>query len=224
VTLLSKRFDALENKLEAKGSRILELEQDVGQLKHELADLTEQLDEVRSSNLLGELVLSGENLPAATADENISVVASDLITNALRCTIRPSDICSAFRSGRKLANQAPDRRPIRIRFSRPDLAGDVLRTCKTVKPSGLYVNEWLTPVRARMLTALRHARRSFPETVAACGSHSGRVFVWLKAPGSNGRSSKLFFDSERKFNDFCVKTFDKQPGDLVRRQPAESNH
>ena len=78
------------------------------------------------------------------------------------------------------------------------MAEDLLRSCKTAKPPGLYINEWLTPTRSKVLATLRQARKRFPDTISACGSRNGRVYVWIKASSPDGKSSKIYIDSDRQ--------------------------
>lgn len=216
VSLLTKRFDALEAKLEAKESRITQLEQEVCTLKISVSDLADQLDEVRSIGNVGEMIISGNSLPPCVLEENTTGVVCDLIKRELKYSLEPANICTSFRFGRKSPLQGPDRRSIRLKVIRPDVADDLLRSCKTVKPPGLYINEWLTPVRSRVLATLKQAKKRFPEIVSACGSRSGRVYVWIKSGSPNGKNSKIFIDSERKLGEFTQKAFDLLPSDIFQ--------
>ena len=56
------------------------------------------------------------------------------------------------------------------------MKNDLLQACISGTPRDLYINESLTPGRAKVLFTLRLAKRRFPDKIAACGSHDGRVY------------------------------------------------
>ena len=74
-----------------------------------------------------------------------------------------------------------------IKLINPEVKRDLLINCRKIEPAGLYVNEDLTPCRARLLFALRQARKKFNGKLGACGSIDGRVFVYVKPPNPEAR-------------------------------------
>ena len=216
--LMNKRFDTLEGKLEAKTVRISELETEISKLKIAMADLTDQLDDVISDGYAGEILLSGDGVPQSTNDENISLVVKTTLESKLKYKLDHSNVLFAHRVGKK-SPQGPDNRPIRLKLSNPDLSRDIIKSCKVSRPSNLFINEWLTPAKSRLLTVLRHAKKRMPDKVTGCGSHNGRVFVWIKSPNLNaGKNQKIFIDGERKLEEFCNESLNCPVNEIFNRR------
>ena len=183
--------------------------------------MTEQIDEIDAIMSSGDIGISGEGLTPVSRDEDVRKVETDIVKSKMNYELSFGDITTAFRAGRRPCYLAPDKRPIRVRISRPDLARDILNAARTVKPQHLFVNEWLTPTRSRFLATLRQAKRQFPQSIAACGSQSGRVYVWVKPPNGDGRNVKTIIDSERKLDEFCSKSFNLKACELLAQRPQQ---
>ena len=78
---------------------------------------------------------------------------------------------------KKIPTDTSDRRNILMKLSNLDTKNDLILSCKRAKPNGLYVNEDLTPVRAKILYTIRQAKKKLPHKIAGHGSINGRVTV-----------------------------------------------
>ena len=102
-----------------------------------------------------------------------------------------------------------------VKFSQSGISENILKTVRNRKPNNLFINENLTPMRARYLYAVRRAKRRFPQKVDGCGTTGGRVFVWLKPLTPGGRNIRAFIDSEFRLRELCEKSFGVMLDDLL---------
>lgn len=215
LSLLNVRFDMLHSRLEEKDAKISKLEREVSLLHEDLTDLKEKLDEVEANDRRNTIILSGEQLPPVTTGENVTQVAMETVKEKINYVIPATDVYAAFRLGKKKSTQAVDNRPIMIKLIRPGLSNDVLHACRTVKPLNFYVNENLTPARSRILFALRHAKRRFPDKIASCGSREGRIYVWMKSQSPNGSNTRVFIDGNRRLEELFSGSFGMTVDELL---------
>lgn len=208
--LITDKFEAtlreMEVRLKQKDLKIETIERQLLSLKSHNIILNERIDEMESHERKDALVLSGDAVSSSTAVENTSDAALNILKHKLKIEIKPEDISSAFRIGKKPMSQSPDKRNIVLRFTHVGLRNDVLVTARRVKPGGLYVNENLTPGRSTILYVLRRVKKSHPEKIDACGSHDGKIYVWLRSSTPNAKNSKIFINSENKLENFLEKS------------------
>ena len=206
-TLITSKFESaladLQAKLAVKEAKVDQLDKLVSDLRIYNTELSDRVDELETRERGSSLIISGKNVPLAVDRENVSGVAAETIRNMLRCEVKQSDLIEAYRVGKKPATQKPDRRSLIIKFQRRDLRDDVLRSARTVKPTGIYVNDNLTPLRSDILFKLRQVRKLHPNKIDGCGSSAGRVFVWLKFDGSPNK--KFFVNTTAKLDDLLEK-------------------
>lgn len=148
------------------------------------------------------LFFSGD-IPAASPNENVVSTLQGVFKSKLNYEIPNSAISTAYRVGKKVPTQSPDKRNIVFKLSSKDIKNDIRGACRSVKPSNLYVNESLIPSRSKILYALRSAKRQFPDKVAACGSVEGKVYCWLKPPSPPGNNSRVFINTMAKLEEIC---------------------
>ena len=190
-------------KLDEKDAEIAKLSRDNINLKRECQELSERVDELESDKLKNTLIISGEALPSGSNNEVTSLIVRDTLKQHIKYELPLDYISSAYRLGRRPPGQQQDNRSIAFKLSRDDLIPDIRSACRTIKPKKLYINENLTPARRRFLYVLRQLRIKFPDKLSACGSQSGRVFVWLKSPNPSGTDSKLFINKTDNLDRLC---------------------
>ena len=162
------------------------------------------MDKIETRERSSTIIISGHALPASSVGENCESVASSILSCSLRIVTSERDILAAHRLGPKPANQSVDRRSLFVKLRDTELARDIIKSSKTIKVPGLYVSENLTPIRHSILRVLRKTKRSHPNIVSGCGSASGRVFVWVKSPGSQtNQSRKLFVNNKDELHKYC---------------------
>lgn len=193
-------------KIEAKNEKIAHLEQEVSTFKKQNEDLCDRLDSIESKERSDSVVISGSSLPPGQKDENTLNTVSSLITNNLKIKLSENDILSAHRLGRKTLSQQADLRRIVVRFSSIGVKRDLLSSCRTVKPPGLYFNDYLTPTRSEILFTLRQTKRRFPNVIAAVGSQNNSVFAFLKPQNASDKNFKVIINSKVKLGEFCEKS------------------
>ena len=177
-------------------------------LRESLVRLEEKLDDSDAYERRDCIVLSGDLIPEATTGENCKEVSLQLIKEKLRINLQSSDVSTAHRLGRKPTTQGPDKRKLILKLCRRDLKRDIIAACKELKP-GFYVNESLTPTRNAILFALRRMRRSTPDSpVKGTATIDGRVFVWVKPPGSS-RDQRLLINTMSSLREFSLKYMNK---------------
>ena len=177
------------------------------------------MDNVEADGRMNDLILSGNVLPVHQRGENTRAVCVDVLKNHLKYEIPSEKILSAYRLGNKAANQEPDRRSILVRLTDRASKGDVIASCKTSKPAQLFINENLTPAKSKILFTLRAVKRRLPEKIRACGSRDGRIFVWMRAPSTAGRDSKIFINSQQQLYDLCVEKLNLSAEELSLQVP-----
>ena len=109
------------------------------------------------------------------------------------------------------------RRKIMVKLCRRERKYDLITACKQTKPPNLFINENLIPTRNNILFSLRRAKKKFPNIVAACSSHDGKVYAWIKPPNPDApsaRNSKIFINTQDQLEDFCRKCLKVQIEEL----------
>ena len=142
-----------------------------------------------------------------------------VVRDRLKLGMDVTDISAAHRLGPKPKSQGPDRRKIIVKLCRRERKYDLITACKQTKPPNLFINENLTPTRNNILFSLRCAKKKFPNIVAACSSHGGKVYAWIKPPNPDApsaRNSKLFINTQDQLEDFCRKSLKVQIEELYK--------
>jgi len=208
LAMLTKKLDTLLLKIDERNERIKALEGENADLRTNVEKLEARVDAAECSERLNNIVISGDNVPVATAGENLSQVVTDMFSGRLRYVLSPDNILSAYRVGSKSASQSPDRRSIIVRLRDGEIKRDIMQACRTAKPNKLFVRDNLTATRSRILYVLRKIRKNHPEKIEFCGSQDGKVFVWMKASGLNtGRNQKIFINTEKLLRSKCENEF-----------------
>jgi len=225
LEIIMEKFDCfareIGGKIEAKDEKISLLEQQVINLKHENCCLTDRMDNIEARERNNSLIFSGSDLPAASATGNSVRVVQDVISRILKIKLSGDDIVSANRIGKKPATQSPDHRKILVKFAHRDIKMDLLGACRTLKPSGLYLNEDLIPVRAEVQFSLRKLKRKSPQLIAYVGSQNGSVFLWQKASQPGASNTKIFINSMAKLEEFCRKSALVDFSELVEKPRSD---
>ena len=221
VSLLRDEIRSMKAELielvNAKNERIEKCEGELIMLKTEVRKLKNELDDTDSYQRRETVILSGNGVPVGNNDENCKNVVCNLVKNQLKLNLKPEDISTAHRLGRKPDSQRPDKRNIIVKLCRRDLKQELIRASRTqVAPRNLYVNESLTPTRKKILFHLRQMKRAHPNIVSGCSSVEGRIYVYTKPSSSSGGSSRdlrHLVNDQEALVDFC-REYIKQPLDL----------
>ena len=216
----------LEGKLEAeildKESKINALNDEIQNYKSVNNDLASKLtkmtnahDDLEAYGRRESLVFSGEKIKVYQPDENCVDIARNIINNELKMTIDPL-ISTAHRMGRPPApgSALPDKRSIIVKFIKRDDKFQVLKkaTNKSTRVSGLYVNESLTPTRAKILNVLRKCKNMPNSLVKGTSTLNGRVFAVHKASATSPDDAAVMrteINTKEKLEDF-VQNFLKE--------------
>ena len=206
--LIENKFETKINELisilDAKDEKIEHLERENATLKRDLNGVLERVDNLEVDGRQCDIILSGDSVPVGAVGENTSGVASTVLKTMLKYNLRPDSICSAYRLGKPPSIERPDRRNILLRLSSEKEKDDIIGSGRSVKPTGLYINENLTPLRAGILYSLRKLKKKHPERIEHCGSIRGRCYVWLKFNGDRARNRKVFINSNAALQNFIV--------------------
>ena len=203
------------DQLKARDERIDKLESDVSVLKRENRNLRNRLDDIESNQRSDSLILSGDALPTATMNENPVQIVEDVLKSKLN--ISTTDIIlSAYRIGNKPVTQSPDRRKVMVKLKNSQSRIDIIHSCKTVKPSQLYVSENLVQSRAELLYALRQAKKREPQKLLSCWSRDGRIYDLLKATSAQSNNYKVRIDDRLKLEELFEKTLGFHVSDVLK--------
>ena len=144
--------------------------------------MEEKIDDADAYERRDTIILSGNDVPSATPGEIVSDIVCGVVRDRLKLGMDVTDISAAHRLGPKLKSQGPDRRKIIVKLCRRERKYDLITACKQTKPPNLFINENLAPTRNNILFSLRRAKKKFLNIVAACSSHDGKVYAWIKPP------------------------------------------
>ena len=132
-------------------------------------------------------------------------MVQEILQNKVKYNVPLENIVTSYRIGRKPTNQIADKRSIYVKLANRELKNSITMSSKKVKPFDLYVNENLTPTRAKIMCLIRKMRKENPSKLDGIGTHEGRVYAWIKPPGPSFRNNKVFFDSISDIQEFCLK-------------------
>ena len=206
-----------------KDAEVDKLTTDVVNLKKKIMLLENKLEDTESYERSDTVVLSGSDIPPATDNEDTSQVVSTLMKDKVGYFLRPAEISVAHRLGPKAKSQAPDKRNIIVKLCRREVKHDMIKVCRTAKPSNIYINESLTKTRSTVLYGLRQAKKKYPGLVSGCSSSEGRVFAWVKPPNPTtpgAKNTKTLINTKERFIDFCTNTLKCNSSDLVSVWPS----
>ena len=214
--------DRLEEEIVDKESKINALNTEIQNFKSVNTDLASQLkkmtnahDELEAYGRLDSLVFSGDKIKVYQPDEDCVSIAKNMINSELKLAMDPI-ISSAHRMGRPPAPEStePDKRSIIVKFVKRDDKFKVLKkaTNKSTRVNGLYVNESLTPTRAKILYVLRQCKKNRNSPLKGTSTLNGRVFAVHKASATSSDDDPMLrteINTKEKLQDF-VQNFLKE--------------
>lgn len=208
VTLfsLSSKLDVIMERLNSIDTRFLESEKENKNLKQKVSELEERVEHLEAAHRRDNIILSGNLLAELPNGDDCSGTVVDLLKRSVNYVLDRSKLLTAYRLGSKPSNQSADRRNVLVKLAEHDMKRDIIAAFRTVKPSSLYVNDDLTPLKASILFTIRQAKKKLPDRVAGCGSRDGRVYILFRSPNPNARHQRVFVRSEQQFDELCVKT------------------
>lgn len=202
--------DKLGHLMTSKFQQLDSMQSTINSLQSRIEKMEDEFDSASAYERRDLLVISGE-VPNHTIGENCREIVRDLLKNETNLNVDAGDISIAHRIGAKLKKQGPDQRSIMFKLVRRDLKSDILHACRTNKPK-FFVNESLTPIRNRILYALRRAKKKFPSHIHHCRSFDGNVTVFMHSterssysPNDTNQSSKLrklIVNTRKRLEDF----------------------
>jgi len=207
--MLEAKFDSKINELigllRAKDEKIEKLEQENANLRRDIGRIVERVDNLETGERRADIIVSGDVLPIENVGENLQRITIDLLKSSLNYELPNSAILSASRLGKPPSADRAAKRNILLKLSGEHIKEDILKSCKSVKPVNLYINENLTPLRAEVLYSLRKLKRKYPMKIEYCGSVRGRVYFWMKLENGQSRNRKLYVDSLTNLEDLCER-------------------
>ena len=171
VAVLSEEHTELEKICSNNSDEIVDLTVSVATMEKKLgsvppekkiASLQDSLDNTDQYARRGALTISGDCLPIYATSENSKAIVVDLLRTHCQFNLNPTEISIAHRLGKKPSGE--DRRSIRFRLCRRDVASDIMAACKELKPP-FFMNPSLTPLRTKLLYALRQLKKKKSEVV-----------------------------------------------------------
>ena len=158
-------------------------------------------------------MFSGDCIPAHTQSEDCTNIIRKIVHDKLgtEISITPMDVSIAHRLGPK-PNSTVDKRSIIVRFCRRKLKYEVLNKARRSKPTGLFVNESLTPTRQKITSAIRKAKKEYPGIISGYETIDGNIHMYVKPPNpaaAGAKNSRIAMNTLKKLDEFCRKSFKK---------------
>ena len=149
VTILERKIENIlkffSEEIRKRDDGIDKLEKDVLGLRRNVARLEEKVNDAEAYERRDAVVISGDALPEVTVGENVNHLACSIVREKLKLSLDPSEVSAAHRLGAKPKNQLTDKRNIIVKLCRRETKRELISACKNLKPSGLFINENLTP-------------------------------------------------------------------------------
>ena len=210
--MLRSEFVVLKTVLENKNTEITAIKAKVSVLEDEIVYLKDNLDSADAYERRDAIIISGNDIPVVTNGEISSNIVCDLVKSKLHVNMLPTDISTSHRLGKKPNSQAPDRRRIIVKLCRRDIKHQILYACREHKPKDLYINESLTPLRSKIMFALRKMKREPNSRIATAGSNDGKVYVWVKhqhGSPEGSRDVKIMVNTHSKLEEISMNIMGK---------------
>ena len=187
-------------KIEKLQNEIVELRTNFQEFENKTAvklnELQGKIDETEQYERKDALVISGPNLPEFSAGENLKTKIQKLFSDHLSIQLNSNDFSIAHRLGQKPRNGV-DRRNIIFKLCRRELVSEIFKQCKQLKPP-FFVNVSLTPLRGKILYALRQCKQQHPDKVGSCRNIDGNVVLYTKNSAAENSSRPRSSNSENK--------------------------
>ena len=189
----------------AKDREIAELRDVVGKLTDRLSTMEDKVADTEAKARENNIILSGEDVPAAAPNENCTEAVRSLLQQKLNIIIPTVDISSSTRIGKGPGGK----KNFLVKFKNFDCKMKVINACRTQKPR-FYANDDLTPEKQTVLYALRQARRRFPDKVDGCSSTGGKIYAYMKSGattatgGGSRRNRRVAVGNLTKLRNFCI--------------------
>ena len=218
---LSEQFTKMQKEFEdicvANATKIQNLEDKVRTLEKKLEKVELQTEDQLAAELQDTIILSGNGLPSVSVNERCGQVAKDVIRTKLSINLHDDDIVAAYRIGKKVNDNTPDKRKILVRLTKKLQKNDLISAAKTAKPDDLFVSENLTPTRQKIAYALRQAKKNFPNIVSGTNTMNGVPYVWIKPTGraTGGASTRHKIVSHATLKRFYSDTLDTPLEEVV---------
>ena len=214
--VIEKKFDDFKKMADETAARKTAenslLKDELTKKTKKISELEAQLDEQDQYVRRESLVFSGDSIPVCKPAENCIEIVSKLVAEKLGPDLKISsnDVSVAHRLGKKLPTAVVDRRNIIVRFCRRNMKYAIINNARKAKPSGLFINESLTPVRQKITSAIRAAKRKFPDVISGYNTVDGNIFLYIKPPNPQApgaRNTRMAIKTMNALDDFCRRTF-----------------
>jgi len=209
------KIDELQSKITdmSKSNNIKSLETSIATLQHDL-----MLDSQRAAERKTNIIISGNNLPAAQAWEDSARIAKELIQQKLDIDIS-NKVKRAQRIGKKPLRGTEDKRSILIELNDSDTKQDLFRQCKIKKPN-FYINEQLTPTRSAVLYVLRKARQREGSKISHVRTIDGNVTVFIKNE-EDETPKKIIINTRQRLDSFLTEHLNATTSDFITNWPTQ---
>lgn len=177
---------------------------------HSIEGLQDSIDSTNQYARRGALTMAGKSLPTYDKNENSKEIIIDQLRRHAKYNLNTNDISIAHRLGPK-PKSGPDKRSIRFRLCRRDLAEGIVSAAKQFS-APFYLNPSLTPLRNNLLYALRQLKKKKPEILKSCRANlKGELEAYTVRsqsdentsgrPGNNLR--KTVITTKKDLENFC---------------------
>ena len=173
-----------ENAMKEKDDVINNLRRKVDQLTSKFGKLEAKFEDEDAYQRRDVVIISGSYLPVAAAGEKCEEIVIKSIKDCLNVDLRPNDISTCHRLG-KPKSGVPDKRSLIVKLCRRDNKRKLIDAARQKKPSNLYINEDLTPMRNTILYGLRRMKKFAGSKVVGFSTRNGKVSAWVKPPNSS---------------------------------------
>ncbi|CAG9815558.1 unnamed protein product [Phaedon cochleariae] len=148
LATMNQKLDNMEAKINDELIRIATVEKMSISNRTDIVKLSDEMDDMEQFRRANSLRFIGVK---EEENENVLTTVLSIINNGLKVKCLPSDINNVFRVG-KIKNETPKpTRPIVIDFISYMKRNEIFQIKKSIKGSGIYINENLTSARYKLL-------------------------------------------------------------------------
>ena len=155
--LLSRKLDGIVSELDIKNARLSKCEEENRDLRGRVEEMESRLDDVESQGRCKNVIISGGVL-ADLPDGNLTEFCIQLLRQRVQYNLPNTEVLSSYSIGKKPTGQSPDTRNLMLELRDSRTKSDIIHACRTTKPTNMYANEDLIPLRAKLLYLLRRAK------------------------------------------------------------------
>ena len=178
-TLLKSQLLNQTQELQSLREEVKQLNDNISDQNNRFIKLESYVDSLDSYIRRETVIISSEDIPSETSDENCTKLAIDLVKSKLNYEIKSEDISIAHRLGKKLPDK---KRPLIVKLTRRSIKHQMVRKCVQKRPLKFGINESLSPLRRSIFNTLRAVKKDYND-IQQLHTNDGTIIMKLNSTG-----------------------------------------